>query len=75
MLISTLIRPAVLLMAASVLATAQGQAREMAPEWSPDGAWIAYTAEPTASTGDVWMTRSDGRVTRTGNIWKLNGRF
>jgi hypothetical protein len=32
----------------------------MAPEWSPDDAWIAYTAEPTASGGDVWVTRSDG---------------
>ena len=41
----------------------RGQAREMAPEWSPDGAWIAYTTEPTASTGDVWVTRSDGSGT------------
>jgi hypothetical protein len=32
----------------------------MAPEWSPDDAWIAYTVEPTASNGDVWVTRSDG---------------
>jgi Tol biopolymer transport system component len=41
----------------------RGPAREMAPEWSPDGAWIAYMAEPTASTGDVWVTRSDGSGT------------
>ena len=38
----------------------RGSAREMAPEWSPDDVWVAYTAEPTASTGDVWVTRSDG---------------
>jgi Tol biopolymer transport system component len=41
----------------------RGPAREMAPEWSPDDAWIAYTAEPTASTGDVWVMRSDGSGT------------
>jgi len=35
----------------------------MAPEWSPDDAWIAYTAEPTASNGDVWVIRSDGSGT------------
>jgi Tol biopolymer transport system component/tRNA A-37 threonylcarbamoyl transferase component Bud32 len=38
----------------------RGAAREMAPEWSPDGAWIAHTVEPTASSGDVWIVRSDG---------------
>jgi Tol biopolymer transport system component len=38
----------------------RGQAREMAPEWSPDDAWIAHTVEPTASNGDVWVVRSDG---------------
>ncbi len=38
----------------------RGPSREMAPEWSPDDAWIAYTAEPTASNGDVWVMRSDG---------------
>ncbi len=38
----------------------RGPSREMAPEWSPDDAWIAYTAEPTASNGDVWVIRSDG---------------
>jgi len=41
----------------------RGLAREMAPEWSPDGAWIAYTAVPTASKGDVWVVRSDGSET------------
>jgi Tol biopolymer transport system component len=38
----------------------RGTARETAPEWSPDGAWIAYAVEPTASRGDLWVTRSDG---------------
>jgi len=41
----------------------RGPAREMAPEWSPDDAWIAYTSEPTASNGDVWISRSDGSGT------------
>jgi len=38
----------------------RGQAREMAPEWAPDDSLIAYVAEPTASSGDVWVVRSDG---------------
>jgi Tol biopolymer transport system component len=38
----------------------RGEAREMAPEWSPDDKWIAYTSEPTASSGDIWIIRSDG---------------
>jgi len=38
----------------------RGQARAMAPEWSPDDAWIAHTVDPTASNGDVWIVRSDG---------------
>jgi Tol biopolymer transport system component len=41
----------------------RGTAREMAPEWSPDDAWIAYTSEPTASSGDVWVVRTDGSGT------------
>ena len=41
----------------------RGPAREMAPEWSPDDAWVAYTAEPTASNGDVWVARADGSGT------------
>jgi Tol biopolymer transport system component len=38
----------------------RGPAREMAPEWSPDDSLIAYVAEPTASSGDVWVVRPDG---------------
>jgi Tol biopolymer transport system component len=34
------------------------------PTWSPDGAWIAFGAEPERDTDDVWIARADGSDTR-----------
>lgn len=34
------------------------------PTWSPDGAWIAFGAQPERDTDDVWIARADGSDAR-----------
>ena len=29
------------------------------PEWSPDGAWLVFTAQ-TGNTSEIWAARPDG---------------